>query len=90
MIIEFFPRNITRYPGNVLVYICLKYKIMGTKTLAVSALQGVGTGIVQKSANKAIDRLPPQKQNKVRGILMIAGAVALFVSGVKMMKKKAI
>ncbi|HEY8895543.1 MAG TPA: hypothetical protein VIM79_12035 [Niastella sp.] len=63
---------------------------METKSLAVSALQGVGTGIVQKSANKAIDRLPIQKQNKVRGILMIAGAVALLVSGVKMLKKKAV
>jgi hypothetical protein len=61
---------------------------METKSLAVSALQGVGTGIVQKSANKAIDRLPIQKQNKVRGILMIAGAVALLVSGLKLMKKK--
>lgn len=63
---------------------------METKSLAVSALQGVGTGIVQKSANKAIERLPMQKQNKVRGILMIAGAVALLVSGVKMLKKKAV
>jgi hypothetical protein len=63
---------------------------METKSLATSALQGVGTGIVQKTANKAINSLPPQKQNKVRGILMIAGAVALLISGVKMMKKKAV
>lgn len=61
---------------------------METKSLAVSALQSVGSGIVQKSANKAINSLPAQKQNKVRGILMIAAAVALLVSGLKLMKKK--
>jgi hypothetical protein len=68
----------------------LKCKIMETKSLAVSALQGVGTGFVQRGANKAIESLPVQKQNKVRGILMIAGAVALLVSGVRMMKKKTV
>lgn len=61
---------------------------METKTLAVSALQGVGTRIVERGANKAIESLPKQKQNKVRGLLMIAGAVALLMSGLKMMKKK--
>jgi hypothetical protein len=60
---------------------------METKTLAVSALQGVGTRIVERGANKAIEQLPKNKQNKVRGLLMIAGAVALFMSGMKMMKK---
>ena len=61
---------------------------METKTLAVSALQGVGTRMVERGANKAIESLPRTKQNKVRGILMIAGALALFMSGLKMMKKK--
>jgi hypothetical protein len=61
---------------------------MEPKTLAVSALQSVGTRMVEKGANKAIDSLPRQKQNKVRGILMIAGAVALLISGLKMMKKR--
>ena len=61
---------------------------METKQLAVSALQGVGTRMVERGANKAIEHLPRQKQNKVRGILMIAGAVALLMSGLKMMKKR--
>ena len=61
---------------------------METKTLAVSALQGVGTRMVERGANKAIETLPKNKQNKVRGILMIAGAVALLMSGLKMMKKR--
>lgn len=63
---------------------------METKTLAVSALQGVGTRIMERGANKAIESLPRQKQNKVRGLLMMAGAVALFMSGLKMMKKKTV
>jgi hypothetical protein len=63
---------------------------METKTLAVSALQGVGTRIMERGANKAIDTLPKNKQNKVRGLLMIAGAVALFMSGLKMMKKRTV
>lgn len=61
---------------------------METKTLAVSALQGVGTRIVERGANKAIDSLPVQKRNKVRGILMIAGALILLSKGFKMMKKR--
>ena len=61
---------------------------METKTQAVSALQSVCTRIIEKGANKAIESLPRQKQNKVRGLLMMAGAVALFMSGLKMMKKK--
>jgi hypothetical protein len=60
---------------------------MEPKTLAVSALQSVGTKMVEKGANKAIESLPRQKQNKVRGILMVAGAVALLISGLKMMKR---
>jgi hypothetical protein len=61
---------------------------METKTLAVSALQGVGTRMMERGANKAIETLPRNKQNKVRGILMIAGAVALLISGFKMMKRQ--
>lgn len=61
---------------------------METKTLATSALQGVGSRMVERGANKAIATLPKNKQNKVRGILMIAGAVALLMSGLKMMKKR--
>ncbi|HUP12441.1 MAG TPA: hypothetical protein VM187_09525 [Niastella sp.] len=61
---------------------------MEAKTLAATALQGVGTRMVEKGAKKALEALPTQKQNKVRGILMIAGAVALLLSGLKMMKKK--
>ena len=63
---------------------------METKTLAVSALQGVGTRIVERGANKAIESLPMHKQNKVRGIIMMVGAVALFMSGMKLMKKKTV
>ena len=56
---------------------------MSAKGLAVSAAEMVGTRIVSKKAGKAIDSLPVQKQNKIRGILMIASAVMLLVSGVR-------
>jgi len=60
---------------------------MGTKSVAVSALQGVGTRMVEKGATKAIEKLPVQKQNKVRGALMMGAALALFVSGLKLIRK---
>ena len=60
---------------------------MEKSTLAVSALQGVGTRMVEKGANKAMDKLPAKKQNKVRGILMIAGAITMLISGIRLLKK---
>ncbi len=55
--------------------------------MAVSAANMVGSRIVGNGANKAIQSLPVQKQNKVRGILMIATAVIMLVSGFKLLKK---
>ena len=55
--------------------------------MAVSAAEMVGANIVEKKANKAIQSLPQPKQNKIRGILMIASAVMLLVSGFKLVKK---
>lgn len=60
---------------------------MSAKGLAASAAEMVGSRIVEKKANKAIESLPMQKQNKIRGIFMIASAIMLFVSGVKLLKK---
>lgn len=60
---------------------------MEKSSLAVSALEGVGTGMVAKGANKAMEKLPAQKQNKVRGFLMIAGAITLLISGIKLLKR---
>jgi hypothetical protein len=60
---------------------------MSAKGMAVSAAEMVGARIVEKKANKAIDSLPVQKQNKVRGIFMIASAVMLLVSGIRLLKK---
>ncbi|WP_133054703.1 hypothetical protein [Niastella populi] len=60
---------------------------MSAKGLAVSAAEMVGSKIVAKKANKAIDSLPVQKQNKIRGIFMIASAVMLLVSGIRLLKK---
>lgn len=60
---------------------------MQKRSLAVSALEGVGTRMVEKGASEAIDKIPPQKRNKVLGILMIAGAVTLLISGIKLLKK---
>ena len=60
---------------------------MSAKGMAVSAAEMVGSRIVEKKANKAIDSLPVKKQNKIRGIFMIASAIMLFVSGFKLLKK---
>ena len=60
---------------------------MSAKGMAVSAAEMVGANIVEKKANKVIQSLPKQKQNKIRGILMIASAVMLLVSGFKLVKK---
>lgn len=60
---------------------------MSAKGMAVSAAEMVGANIVEKKVNKAIQSLPKQKQNKIRGILMIASAVMLLVSGFKLVKK---
>jgi hypothetical protein len=61
---------------------------MSAKGLAVSAAELVGTSIVERGANKAIQSLPAQKQNKIKGFLMIASAIMLFRSGLKLVKKK--
>jgi hypothetical protein len=60
---------------------------MQAKSMAVSAIEGVGAKMVERKAAKAIDSLPKQKQNKLRGALMIASAVALLISGLKLLKK---
>ena len=60
---------------------------MSAKGLAVSAAEIVGSSMVAKGANKAIQSLPPQKQNKIKGLLMIASAIMLLVSGLKLLKK---
>ena len=61
---------------------------MSAKGLAVSAAEIVGTRIVEKGATKAIQSLPKQKQNKIKGLLMVAAAIMLFVSGFKLVKKE--
>jgi hypothetical protein len=61
---------------------------MSVKGMAVSAAEMLGSSVVGKGANKALKSLPAQKQNKVRGILMIATAVIMFVSGLKLLKKR--
>jgi hypothetical protein len=60
---------------------------MEKSSLAVSALEGVGTRMVQKGATKAMDKIPAQKRNKVRGILMIAGAITMLISGIRLLKR---
>jgi hypothetical protein len=60
---------------------------MSVKGMAVSAAEMVGANIVGNKANKAIESLPKPKQNKIRGILMIASAVMLLMSGLKLVKK---
>jgi hypothetical protein len=60
---------------------------MSAKGLAVSAAEMVGANIVGNKANKAIESLPKQKQNKIRGYLMIGSAIMLLVSGLRLIKK---
>jgi hypothetical protein len=60
---------------------------MSVKGMALSAAEMAGANIIEKKAHKAIESLPKQKQNKIRGILMIASAVMLLVSGYKLVKK---
>jgi hypothetical protein len=64
-----------------------KIFIMSVKGMAVSAAEMLGSRVVEKKANNALKSLPAQKQNKVRGILMVATAVIMFVSGLKLLKK---
>lgn len=61
---------------------------MSAKGLAATAAEMVGSRIVEKGANKAIKSLPPQKQNKFRGWLMVGVALMLFMSGLKLIKNK--
>jgi hypothetical protein len=60
---------------------------MSVKGMAASAAEMVGANIVEKSANKAMRSLPEPKQNKIRGFLMLAGAIMLLVSGLKLVRK---
>jgi hypothetical protein len=60
---------------------------MSVKGMAVSAAEMVGTSMVERGANKAIQAFPAQKQNKIRGFLMIASAFMLFRSGLKLIKR---
>jgi hypothetical protein len=61
---------------------------MSPKGLAVKAAEMVGSRIVEKGADKAIKSLPPQKQNKFRGWLMVGVALMLFISGLKLIKNE--
>ena len=61
---------------------------MSAKGLAATAAEMVGSRIVEKGANKAIKSLPPQKQNKFRGWLMVGVALMLFMSGLKLIKNE--
>jgi UPF0716 family protein affecting phage T7 exclusion len=61
---------------------------MSAKGLAVSAAESVGTRMVEKGATKAIQSLPKPKQDKIKGILMVAAAIMLIVSGLKLLKKQ--
>lgn len=61
---------------------------MSAKGLAATAAEMVGSRIVEKGAKKAIKSLPPQKQNKFRGWLMVGVALMLFMSGLKLIKNK--
>ncbi|WP_207515295.1 hypothetical protein [Longitalea luteola] len=61
---------------------------MKVKEMATSAAEMVGSRVVAKGANKAIQSLPMQKQNKIRGALMIGAAMFMLVSGLKMLKRR--
>ena len=60
---------------------------MSVKGLAVTAAEVVGTRIVERGANKAIQSFPDKKQNKIRGFMLVATAIMLFMSGIKLLKK---
>lgn len=60
---------------------------MSAKGLAGTAAKLVGNHIAKNGANKAIQLLPQQKPNKIKGLLMIATAIMMFKSGLKLMKK---
>lgn len=59
---------------------------MSAKGLADTAAELVGNHFVKNGANKAIQSLP-QKPNKIKGLLIIATAIMMFRSGLKLMKK---
>jgi len=61
---------------------------MKVKEMATSAAEMVGSRVVARGANKAIERLPVQKQNRIRGALMIGAAMFLLVKGLKMLKQQ--
>jgi hypothetical protein len=61
---------------------------MSVKGLAVTAAELVGTRMVESGANKAIQSLPQQKQNKIKGLLMVVAGIMLFKSGLKLLKKE--
>ncbi|HEX6428587.1 MAG TPA: hypothetical protein VF008_12910 [Niastella sp.] len=64
------------------------FNIMLAKGLAATAAELVGTRIVESGANKAIQSLPQQKQNRIKGVLMVVAGIMLFKSGLKLLKRE--
>lgn len=61
---------------------------MSAKGLAASAAELVGARMVERGANKAMQSLPKQKQNKIKGWFMVAAAIMLIVSGLKLLREE--
>lgn len=61
---------------------------MSVKGLAASAAEMAGTRMVGNEANRTIQSMPKQKQGTIRGILMVATAIMLISSGLKMLRNR--
>ena len=61
---------------------------MSVKGLVDSAAEMTNTHTGGIEANSAILSIPKQKQSKLRGVLMVATAIMLISSGLKMLKNR--
>lgn len=61
---------------------------MSVKGLVDSAVEMANTHTGVNGANTAIQSAPKQKQSKLRGVLMVATAIMLISSGLKMLKSR--